>query len=90
MPNLVEMLKDLVEVWSQNPKQQLDRVQMVSPTVKIRAKQLLKKMEDFLCFHKARPIDRATVKPRGDLVTRELKQVGICPRQNYVVTTLPQ
>ena len=48
MPNLVEMLKDLVEGWSKNPKQQLDRVQMVSPAVKIRAEQLLKKMEDFL------------------------------------------
>ena len=90
MPHLFETMKDLVEGWSINPKQQLDRVQMVSPTVKIRAEELLKKMEDFLCFRKARPIDRATVKPRGDLVTGELKQVGICPRQNYVVTTLDQ
>ena len=90
MPHLFEMMKDLVEGWSKNPKQQLDRVQMVSPTVKIRAEELLKKMEDFLCFRKAKHIDRSTVKPRGDLVTGELKQVGICPRQNYVVTTLPQ
>ena len=63
---------------------------MVSPAVKNRAEQLLNKMEDFLRFRKAKHNDRPTVKPRGDVVIGELKEVGICPRQNYVVTTLPQ
>ena len=65
-------------------------MQRVSPTVKIKAEQLLKKMEAYLCFRKAKPMDRATVKARGNLVTGELKQVGMCPRQNYKVTTLPK
>ena len=35
-------------------------------------------------------MDRPTVKARGNLVTGELIQVGMCPRQNYKVTTLPK
>ena len=30
------------------------------------------------------------MKPKGDVVIGELKEVGICPRQNYILTTLPQ
>ena len=50
MPHLFETMKDLVEGWSLNQKQEFDRVQLVSPTVKIKAEQLLKKMEAYLLF----------------------------------------
>ena len=85
MPNLVQMLKEFVEGWSKNPKETLDRVSTVSPAVKKSAEQLLKKLDDFLRFRKAKHNDRPTVKPKGDVVIGELKEVGICPRQNYVL-----
>ena len=90
MPHLFGTMKDLVEGWSLNQKQEFDRVQLVSATVKIKAEQLLKKMEAYLLFQEAKPMDRPTVKARGNLVTGELIQVGMCPRQNYKVTTLPK
>ena len=89
MPNLVQKLKEFVKGWSKNPKETLDRVSTVSPAVKKSAEYLLNKFEDFLRFRKAKHNDRPTVKPKGDVVIGELKELGICPSRNYVVTTLP-
>merc|ERR1712082_496090 len=44
-------------------------------------------MEAFILFRDAQRVDRPTVKARGNVVTGELIQVGMCPRQNYKVTT---
>ena len=87
MPHLFEILDDLVGGWSLNMKQEFDRMQLVPPTVKMIAEDLLKKMEAFILFREAERVDRPTVKARGNLVTGELIEVGTCPRQNYKVTT---
>ena len=68
MPNLVQMLKEFVKGWSKNSKETLERVSTVSPAVKKSAEQLLKKLEDFIQFRKAKDRDRPTVKPRGNVV----------------------
>ena len=87
MPHLFEILNDLVGGWSSNMKQELDRIQLVPPTVKMIAEDLLKKMEAFILFREAQRVDRPIMKARGNLVTGELIEVGMCPRQNYKVTT---
>ena len=62
-------------------------MQLVPRTVKMKAKDLLKKVEAFILFREAKCVDRPTVKARGNLLTGKLIQVGTCPRQSYKVTT---
>ena len=90
MPHLFEILNDLVGGWSRDMKQEFDRMQLVCPTVKRIAEDLLQKMEAFFLFQVAERVDRPTVKARGNIVTGQLLEVGTCPRQNYKVTTLPK
>ena len=59
----------------------------VPPAIKKSAEELLKKLDDFVLFRQGKDYDRPTVKPKGNVVSGELKQVGISPRQGYVVTT---
>ena len=68
MPNLVQKLKEFVKGWSKNPIETFDRVSTVSPAVKKSAERLLKNLEDFIRFRKAKDRDRPTVKPRGNVV----------------------
>ena len=87
MPHLFEIMNDLVGGWSLNMKQEFDRMQLVPPTVKMKAEDLFKKVEAFILFREAEHVDRPTVKARGNLLTGKLIKVGTCPRQNYKVTT---
>ena len=87
MPHLVDKLKEMVEVWSKTPKEKVARVSTVLPAIKKSAEELLKKLDDYVLFRLGKDYDRPTVKPRGNVVSGELKQVGICPRQGYIVTT---
>ena len=87
MPNLVEKLKELVEGWLKNPKEKADRLLTVTPALKKSAEQLLKKFDDYVLFRLGKDYDRPTVKPKGNVVSGELKQVSISPRQGYIVTT---
>ena len=72
MPNLVQKIKEFVEGWSNNPIQPFERVTTVIPAVKKRAEQLLKSPEELIRFRQAKHEDRATVKPRGNVVCGEL------------------
>ena len=58
-------------------------MQLVGPTVKIKAEQLLKKWEPFILFRDAKRVDRPSVTVRGNVVTGKLVEVGICPKQKY-------
>ena len=89
MPNLVQKIKEFVEGWSNNPIEPFDRVSTVTPAVKRRAEQLLKKSDEFIRFRKAKHEDRPIVKPRGNVVCGELIELGCCPTQRYDWTTRP-
>ena len=80
-------MNDLLGEWSSNMKEEYDRMQLVPPTMKMKAEDLLKKVEAFILFREAERVDRPTVKARGNLLTGKLIEVGTCPRQNYKVTT---
>lgn len=90
IPHLFENVKDFVGDWSLNMKQEFDRMQLVPPTVKIKAEYLLKKMEPFILFRDAKRVDRASVTVRGNVLTGKLIEVGMCPKQNYNFTTKAQ
>ena len=87
MSHLFDIMNDLLGEWSLNMKEEYDRMQLVPRTVKMKAEDLLKKVEAFILFREAERVDRPTVKARGNLLTGKLIQVGTCPRQNYKVTT---
>ena len=88
IPHLVEKLKEMVEVWSKTPKEKVARVSTVSAATKKSAEELLNKLDQFILFRPGKGSDRPTVKPEGGVVSGKLKEVGICPRQSYIITTL--
>ena len=60
----------------------------VSAATKKSAEELLNKLDKFILFRAGKGSDRPTVKREGGVVSGNLKEVGICPRQSYVITTL--
>ena len=65
-------------------------MQLVPPTVKKKAEDLIKKMGASILFRDATRMDRPSVKVRGNLVTGKFLEVGMCPKQNYKFTTEAQ
>ena len=65
-------------------------MQVVSPTMKEKAEDLLKKMGASILFRDATRMDRPSVKVRGNLVNGKILEVGMCPKQNYKFTTEKQ
>ena len=82
IPHLVEKLKEMVEVWSKIPKEKVARVSTVSAATKNSAEELLNKLDKFILFRAGKGSDRPTVKREGGVVSGNLKEVGICPRQS--------
>ena len=58
-------------------------MELVGPTVKVKAERILKKWEPFILFRDAKRVDRPSVTVRGNVVTGKLVEVGMCPKQKY-------
>ena len=90
MSHLFDIMNDLLVQWSSNMKEEYDRMQLVPRSVKIKAEELLKKVEPFILFREAERVDRPTVKARGNVLNGKLMQVGTCPRLSYEVTNVAE
>ena len=90
MSHLFDIMNDLLVEWSSNMKEEYDRMQLVPRSVKIKAEELLKKVEPFILFREAERVDRPTVKVRGNVLNGKLMQVGTCPRLSYEVTNVAE
>ena len=88
MSHLFDIMNGLLVQWSSNMKEEYDRMQLVPRSVKIKAEELLKKVEPFILFREAERVDRPTVKARGNVLNGKLIQVGTCPRLSYKVTNV--